>query len=96
MLMQQTFLTSTSAAVTIGHLVADFDTASGIGGKVNLPFRAREDVESLWEHLLAGDIDWVVSDHACCKEEMKFGEDKEDVFAAKSASVARSTSCRHW
>ena len=46
--------------MTIGHLVADFDTASGIGGKVNPPL-AREDVESLWEHLLAGDIDWVAA-----------------------------------
>jgi allantoinase len=85
MLMQQTFPhVNFRREVTIGHLVADFDTASGIGGKVNPPLRAREDVESLWDHLLAGDIDWVVSDHACCKEEMKFGEDKEDVFAAKS------------
>ena len=26
----------------------------------------------------------VVSDHACCKEELKFGNPKEDVFLAKS------------
>ena len=55
--------------VTIGHLLADIDTASGIGGKVNPPLRPREDVEALWEHLLAGEIDWVVSDHACCRDE---------------------------
>lgn len=59
-------------------------TADGIGGKVNPPLRPREDVEALWSHLLAGDIDWVVSDHACCKEATKFGDDHEDVFAAKS------------
>ena len=42
MLMQQTFLhVNFRREVTIGHLVADFDTASGIGGKVNLPARAR-------------------------------------------------------
>lgn len=70
--------------VTIGHLLADTDTASGIGGKVNPPLRSREDVEALWEHVLAGEVDWVVSDHACCKEATKFGEDREDVFAAKS------------
>jgi allantoinase len=70
--------------VTIGHLLADIDTASGIGGKVNPPLRPREDVEALWEHMLAGNIDWVVSDHACCKEEMKFGDPADDVFAAKS------------
>ncbi|MBO0801578.1 MAG: dihydroorotase family protein [Nocardiopsaceae bacterium] len=70
--------------VTIGHLLADYDTADGIGGKVNPPLRGRDDVERLWEHLQAGDIDWVVSDHACCKEATKFGEDRDDVFAAKS------------
>ncbi|WP_109472030.1 dihydroorotase [Ornithinimicrobium cavernae] len=70
--------------VTIGHLLADIDTAHGLGGKVNPPLRPREDVEALWEHLLAGDIDWVVSDHACCKDEMKFGDPREDIFAAKS------------
>jgi len=70
--------------VTIGHLLADVTTADGIGGKVNPPLRPRADVEALWEHLLAGNVSWVVSDHACCKEETKFGEDPSDVFAAKS------------
>ncbi len=70
--------------VTIGHLLADITTAHGLGGKVNPPLRPREDVEALWEHLLAGDVSWVVSDHACCKDEAKFGEDRDDVFAAKS------------
>jgi allantoinase len=70
--------------VTIGHLLADVTTADGVGGKVNPPLRPRADVEKLWEHLLAGDVSWVVSDHACCREEKKFGEDHDDVFAAKS------------
>jgi allantoinase len=70
--------------VTIGHLLADITTADGIGGKVNPPLRPRVDVEALWRHVLAGDVSWVVSDHACCKEELKFGEDRDDVFAAKS------------
>ncbi|AOW95220.1 hydantoinase [Rhodococcus sp. WMMA185] len=70
--------------VTIGHLLADIDTAHGLGGKVNPPLRPRDDVEALWEHLLAGNLDWVVSDHACCKDEKKFAEDRGDVFAAKS------------
>lgn len=70
--------------VTIGHLLTDIDTAHGLGAKVNPPIRPREDVEALWEHLLAGNIDWVVSDHACCKDEVKFGADRDDVFAAKS------------
>ena len=85
MLMAKTFPhVNFRREVTIGHLVADIDTASGLGGKVNPPLRPREDVETLWEHLLAGNIDWVVSDHACCKEEMKFGDNPDDIFAAKS------------
>ena len=70
--------------VTVGHLLADCDTAHGVGGKVNPPLRPREDVEALWGYLLDGKIDWVVSDHACCKEELKFGEPQDDVFLAKS------------
>lgn len=69
--------------VTVGHLLADCHTAS-LGGKVNPPLRPREDVEALWEHLLAGHFSWVTSDHACCKDETKFGEPREDVFVAKS------------
>lgn len=67
--------------VTIGHLLADVDTAAGLGGKVNPPIRPREDVEALWEYLLAGGVDWVVSDHACCREEQKFGD---DIWSARS------------
>jgi len=83
MLMQKTFPhINFRREVTVGHLLADFH--SPIGGKVNPPLRSRDDVEALWEHVLAGDFDWVVSDHACCKEEAKFGDPKEDVFLAKS------------
>ena len=70
--------------VTVGHLLADIDTASGLGAKVNPPIRPRADVEALWEHVLAGEVDWVVSDHACCRDEQKFGDPREDVFLAKS------------
>jgi allantoinase len=51
---------------------------------VNPPIRPREDVEALWEHLLAGHVDWVASDHACCRDELKFGDPRDDVFLAKS------------
>jgi allantoinase len=57
--------------VTIGHLVLDIDSRAGVLAKVNPPIRAREDVEYLWEQLLAGKVDWVVSDHACCRHETK-------------------------
>ncbi|MEU8052045.1 dihydroorotase [Micromonospora haikouensis] len=70
--------------VTIGHLLADITTAHGLGGKVNPPLRPRADVEALWAHLLDGRVDWVVSDHACCRDEVKFGEPRDDVFVAKS------------
>jgi allantoinase len=74
--------------VTIGHLLADIDIAAGgpeaVGGKVNPPLRPRDDVEALWRHVLAGDVDWVASDHACCRDEQKFGEPRGDVFVAKS------------
>jgi allantoinase len=71
--------------VTIGHLLADYNTAANFGGKVNPPLRSADDVEALWSHLIAGDIDWVCSDHACCKEESKFDKDNpDDIFATKS------------
>lgn len=70
--------------VTIGHLLADIENSKGIGGKVNPPLRPREDVDALWEFLLNGDLDWVVSDHACCRDEVKFGEPKDNIWLAKS------------
>lgn len=70
--------------VTVGHLLADIENSKGVGGKVNPPLRPRADVEALWGHIKAGELDWVVSDHACCREELKFGNPREDVFLAKS------------
>lgn len=70
--------------VTLGHLLASVDSAHGLGGKVNPPLRPQEDVEALWEYVLDGSVDWVVSDHACCRDETKFGDPREDIFAAKS------------
>ncbi|KQX75289.1 MULTISPECIES: dihydroorotase family protein [Aeromicrobium] len=84
MMMQATFPhINFRREVTVGHLLADFHTAN-LGGKVNPPLRSREDVEALWDHLLAGNFSWVTSDHACCKDETKFGEPRDDVFVAKS------------
>ena len=57
--------------VTIGHLVLDITSKAAELAKVNPPIRPREDVEYLWQALLAGDLDWVVSDHACCRHETK-------------------------
>ncbi len=57
--------------VTIGHLMLDITSKAAELAKVNPPIRPRQDVEFLWEALLAGELDWVVSDHACCRQEMK-------------------------
>lgn len=57
--------------VTIGHLMLDVSSKAAELAKVNPPIRPREDVEFLWDALLAGELDWVVSDHACCRHEMK-------------------------
>lgn len=71
--------------VTVGHLLLDVDSPAGPLAKVNPPIRPREDVEYLWERLLAGDVDWVVSDHACCKHELKVSpDDPGDIWLAKS------------
>ncbi len=71
--------------VTIGHLLLDVDSPAGLLAKVNPPIRPREDVERLWQAVLAGDIDWVVSDHACCAAEHKLDRDNpDDVWRARS------------
>ncbi|HEX8756113.1 MAG TPA: dihydroorotase family protein [Steroidobacteraceae bacterium] len=71
--------------VTIAHLCIDYDVGTGVLAKVNPPIRSREDVEYLWQTLLEGNIDWVCSDHACCRHEMKVdGGRPDDVFLAKS------------
>jgi allantoinase len=57
--------------VTIGHLVLDTRSPAGVLAKVNPPIRPREDVEYLWQMLLENKVDWVVSDHACCRHETK-------------------------
>jgi len=71
--------------ITIGHLLLDVDSPAGPKAKVNPPIRPREDVEYLWEKVISGDVDWVVSDHACCEAEMKVSaENPDDIWLAKS------------
>jgi allantoinase len=71
--------------VTIGHLILDVDARSGVLAKVNPPIRPREDVEFLWQKLLEGKIDWVVSDHACCRHETKAAKHAlGDIWLARS------------
>jgi allantoinase len=57
--------------VTVGHLLLDVDAPAGVLAKVNPPIRPRADVERLWEAVLDRQVDWIVSDHACCSSEQK-------------------------
>ena len=71
--------------VTIGHLCLDYNSPAGALAKVNPPIRSPEDVEYLWSALLEGKIDWVCSDHACCRHEMKTDAARpQEIFLAKS------------
>lgn len=71
--------------VTIGHLLMDYDSPACNHAKVNPPIRSREDVEYLWQKLLDRKLDWVVSDHACCSQEMKTDKDDPDnIWLSKS------------
>ena len=71
--------------VTIGHLLLDVDSKCAVHAKVNPPIRPREDVEALWEAVLDRDVDWIVSDHACCSAEQKWDKkDPTNIWLAKS------------
>jgi len=71
--------------VTVGHLLMDYDVETQVLAKVNPPIRSRDDVEYLWQAVLDGKLDWVCSDHACCRHEMKVnGEKPDEIFLAKS------------
>jgi allantoinase len=72
---------------TIGHLLLDTECKAGVLAKVNPPIRPRDDVERLWQAVLAGDVDWIVSDHACCSREQKLPRGagaESDVFSVKA------------
>jgi len=72
--------------VTVGHLLLDADAPAATYAKVNPPIRPREDVEFLWRAVLDGKVDWIVSDHACCAEEVKGAgrAGRGDVWLAKA------------
>ena len=72
--------------ITVGHLLLDVDAPAGARAKVNPPIRPREDVEFLWRAVLDGKVDWIVSDHACCAEEVKGAgpAGRGDIWLAKS------------
>ncbi|MGH2349044.1 MAG: dihydroorotase [bacterium] len=59
---------------TLHHLALTYDAPGGLAGKVNPPIRTADDRDALWQAVVDGTIDTVVSDHACCYEEQK-GQD---------------------
>jgi allantoinase len=71
--------------VTVGHLLLDVDAPTGKWAKVNPPIRSRADVGYLWQAVLNRQIDWIVSDHACCSAEKKASlKHPDNIWLAKS------------
>jgi allantoinase len=86
-LMMQTIFPHISfrREVTVGHLLLDVDAPTGKWAKVNPPIRPRADVEFLWQAVRDRQIDWIVSDHACCSAEKKASlQDPDNIWLAKS------------
>jgi allantoinase len=71
--------------VTVGHLLLDVDAPTGKWAKVNPPIRPRADVEYLWQAISDRQVDWIVTDHACCSAEQKASRtDPNNIWLAKS------------
>lgn len=59
---------------TLHHLSMSNDNDYGPLGKVNPPVRNSEEVDFLWDSVMEGFIDTVVSDHACHPKELRQGD----------------------
>lgn len=59
---------------TLHHLSMSNDNDYGTLGKVNPPVRDQSNVDYLWEAVLGGVIDTVVSDHACHPKDLRQGD----------------------
>jgi allantoinase len=64
--------------VAAAHLLLDITADCGVWGKVNPPLRTPEDREYLWEKVLDGTVEWIITDHAACPQEMKVSADDPD------------------
>lgn len=86
LMMQTTFpQINFKREVTVGHLLLDVEAPTGKWAKVNPPIRPRADVEYVWNAVLQNQIDWIVSDHACCSAEQKASlSDPNNIWLAKS------------
>lgn len=54
-------------------LTAEDVEAIGPRAKCQPPLRKKADQERLWDELIAGNIDWITSDHSPCTEDLKQG-----------------------
>lgn len=71
--------------VTAGHLLLDTSCHMGAYAKVNPPLRPRDHVEYLWEKVLDGTVQWLITDHANCPKDMKVdANDPDNVWNAKA------------
>ncbi len=61
---------------TAGHLLLDTTCHMGAYAKVNPPIRPPEHVEYLWEKVLDGTVEWIITDHANCPKDMKVDPDE--------------------
>jgi allantoinase len=69
--------------VTAGHLLLDYTSPCGIWGKVNPPLRSPEDREFLWEKVLDGTLQWVMTDHANSPKDQKVkADDPNNIWKA--------------
>src|SRR5256885_8739448 len=57
--------------VTVGHLLLDCHGPAGAHAKAKPPYRPPAHVQALWQGVLDGHVDWIVSDPACCASEVK-------------------------
>lgn len=71
---------------TAGHLLLDYENCqTGVLGKVNPPLRSPEDREYLWEKVIDGTLEWIITDHANCPKSMKVdAEDPDNIWKAKA------------
>lgn len=70
---------------TAGHLLLDTDSPAGPLAKVNPPIRSRADVEYLWDRVIDGTLQWVITDHASCPTSQKLDSvDPGSIWKAKA------------
>lgn len=72
--------------VTAGHLLLDTENCKmGPFAKVNPPIRPPEHREYIWEKVIDGTLQWAMTDHANCPEDLKLdADDPENIWKAKA------------